>query len=179
MACSMWEEVGLLYSSDELSEQDKKSFVEHMQKCSECSSEYEWYLRSKKELFNDVVLSETPSASCDAEIMRVCGDGRKKYTGFSALPVFFKKSVVSVALFLATFTIAGYFAFQMDASRGSQIADENTTQPVTQQQQGVLAENKAANTEDSLKDSLGNSNVNFSKTRGNLNTNGVVPVNDK
>lgn len=178
MACSMWEEVGLLYSSDELNEQDKKSFAEHMQKCSECSSEYEWYLRSRKEFFNDSILCDAPSASCDAEIMRVCGDGRKKYTGFSAIPVFFKKSVVSMVLFIATFTIAGYFAFQMDTSKESQMANENTMQPPAQQQ-GSLAENKTADSEDSLKDSLDNSKVNFSKTRGNLNANGVVPVNDK
>lgn len=176
MACSMWEEVGLLYSSDELSEPEKKTFIEHMQKCSECSSEYEWYLRGKKEFFNDDILCETPSASCDAEILRVCSDGRKKYTGISSLPAFFRKSVVSVTLFLVTFTIAGYLAFQMDSSRELDVASEETTPAVDSMKNNILAEKNPAATDDSLSDSIDGNNVNYSKNRGNLNVNGVVPV---
>jgi len=176
MACSMWEEVGLLYSSDELSEQDKEAFIEHIQKCSECSSEYEWYLHGKKEFFNNDVLCESPSVSCDAEILRVCSDARKKYTGIASLPMFFRKSVVSVTLFLITFTIAGYIAFQMDTSNGQEVASEETAPDINTPKTDVLAEKDPAVTDDSLSDSINGNNTDFPKTKGNLNMNGVVPV---
>ena len=105
MACNMWEEMGLLFSSGELNEQEQQVFTEHMQQCPECAGEWETYQKEKKRFFTIEVLGEAPSSACDAEILRVCSSSRRRAESLRLFPLFLKKSAISLALFFIGFTI--------------------------------------------------------------------------
>jgi hypothetical protein len=177
MACSKWEETGLLYTSDELTTQEKESFTLHLVECGECRNEYETYRCEQATLFSNDVLGATPSAACDAEILRVCSDGRKRITSVGGVSVFLKRSVISLALFVASFTVVGYLAFNAHESglhgAGDGIVKSNTDQTIKHNEVGIAPQVRQ---NDSLADSTGKNSVNFANQRGNLDLNGVFPV---
>jgi len=173
----MWEELGLLYSSEELSEDEKKAFSEHLTQCSKCTEEMKAYQHDKERYFSKEFLEAAPSAKCDAEILRVCSDGRKKMSSFNIFPIFFKKSVISLALFLIGFTVVGYIAFQVDSSKqGTNVSDNGVTSESNATHLADNADAQNTSQSDSAADSSSDSKVNFAKTRGNLNHKGVYPV---
>jgi len=167
----MWEEMGLLYGSGELSDQELKTFNEHLAQCGECRLELETYQSMHQRFFSGEILGDAPSAACDAEILRVCSDGRKKVAGFQLFPGFVRKSIVSVALFLLGFTIVGYISFR--AGSGSIQKSAGITQQATKPGAVAAAANKQ---NDSTADSSRNNPTNFANTRGTLDMNGVYPV---
>ena len=177
MACNMWEEMGLLFSSGELNEQEQQVFTEHMQQCPECAGEWETYQKEKKQFFTIEVLGEAPSSACDAEILRVCSSSRRRAESLRLFPLFLKKSAISLALFFIGFTIVGYLVLKMDSSNPQKTAtvtvkeSENSTQTTAPATETALDEQF-----DSVTDSSHEKSVNFAKQRGNLDFKGVYPV---
>lgn len=177
MVCSIWEEIGLLYSSGELSEEEMASFTEHLGQCEECAGEVKRYQDEKRRFFTEEILGASPSEACNAEILRVCSDARKRVAGGNMFSLFIRKSAVSLALFLLGFTVVGYIAFQIDTSRQDSVSDiqkrDENSQLVSQE---AAEDGSVKEAVDSSADSTNENSVNFAKTRGDLNHKGVVPV---
>jgi len=168
MACNKWEEAGLLYCSSELSEQDTKSYEEHLGQCSECKGEFDAYMFEKSSFFTTDILSETTSEKVDTELKRLFAV-KKQYTSTGIFSGFFKKTVYSMSFFLIGLAVVGYFVFNIQTANNQSVAQKE--QPVSDIT--TLAQKDSVS---ALKDSLNDSAVFFSKNRGNLETNGVYPV---
>jgi anti-sigma factor RsiW len=171
MACNMWEEMGLLYGSGELNDQERTTFNEHVAQCGECRQELEAYQSMRQRFFSEEILGDAPSAACDAEIIRVCSDGRKKVASLHIFPGFIRKSIVSVALFILGFTVVSIISFK--AGNGSIQKSAGITQKATQPSAVAAAADKQ---KDSTADSSRNNPTNYANTRGTLDVNGVYPV---
>ena len=177
MECNKWEEYGLLFTSGELDTGERQSFEKHLGECDSCTREYEAYRTDRKRFFTPEILEDAPSSACDAEIIRVCSDGRRKVSGVHSMPLFIRKSVVSVALFVIGFAGVGYITLKTGSHNKSTVAPLAVDSSVT-------GESVAAGTgvaggmaqDDSTADSSSEKGVNYSKTRGNLGLNGVYPV---
>ncbi len=178
MACNLWEELGLLYTSGELNEDDRKRYLEHVNKCSDCAGEWENYRSEKKRFFTIDILGETPSAACDAEIIRVCSSGHRKAALLHLFPLFIKKSAVFLTLFLVGFMIvAGYLTLKMNFSAQQNTTVSNAQGSLNSKQQSLTsAEDSIKEPDDSSADSSYEKVVNFADKRGNLNLKGVYPV---
>lgn len=173
MACNKWEEMGLLFDSGELNEREKRTFDDHLAQCSECQQELKAYRYEREHFYSAAVLEESPSAACDAEIIRVCSDGRKKVAAFQLFPAFLRKSVVAVALFLVGFSVVGYIQVQQKASSGVALKQTTISAPAST----MIAETAPGKKADSTTDSSEQQNpTNYANTRGNLDLNGVYPV---
>jgi len=168
MACNKWEEAGLLYCSSELSEQDTKLYEEHLGQCAECKGEFDTYTSEKSLFFTTDILSETPSEKVDNTLKRLFA-AKKQYTSMGIFSGFVKKTVYSLSFFLLGLVVVGYFVFNIQTANKQGIAQK--AQPVSEIK--TLAQKDSAS---ALKDSLKDSAVYFSKNRGNLETNGVYPV---
>ena len=177
MACSKWEETGLLYSSSELNELEAKQYEEHLDFCPACKQEYETYQRERNLLFTEEVLGEAPSRKTDEEILRVCSSASKQYTHTGFLPLFLKRTVFSVTFFVVGFVVVGYFAMNMENHSGhKKLASEEVIDhsPLDHSVAGATALPQEA---DSVRvDSISDTNLYYSKTRGNLDMKGVFPV---
>jgi len=169
MACNKWEETGLLYCSSELSEQDVKLYEAHLGECPECKDEFTQYKTERSLYFTSAILEECPSEKVDNEIKRVCA-AKKQYTGIGFFPGFLKKSIFSVSFFILGFAVVGYFIFNIQNANNQNVAVKQSKPAVEVK---TLAQKDSAA---SLKDSLKDSAVYFSKNRGNLQVNGVFPV---
>lgn len=177
MECNKWEEYGLLFTSGELDGRERQSFERHLSECSSCTQEEKLYLMEKERFYTPEILADAPSAACDAEIVRVCSDGRRKVTNMNTMPVFIKRTVLSVALFAIGFIGVGYVTLKSNNGirksvaaptvSESTVVDQAVTEPTVTAGAGPV---------DSAADSSAGSGMNFSKTRGNLDLNGVYPV---
>jgi hypothetical protein len=174
----MWDDMGLLYNSGELSEKERQSFSEHLKQCSECSHEVEQYQREKEQFFTIDILGDLPSAACDAEILRVCSDGRKKTTGFNIVSLFIKKSVISMTLLIFGFIAVSSLVVLMESRNNgttTAISSEATSEQKVASNDSEAVQNEVK--DDSVSaDSSQKSKVNFANTRGNLDAHGVYPV---
>jgi len=168
MDCNKWEETGLLFSSGELSSSEAEQYSEHLKECQVCSGEYSTYTAMKGRLFTADILQAQPSAACDAEILRVCSVVRKPLTSLSPLSLIFKRTLVSVSLFVFGFIGVTYVAMQMNNRGVSSVQVAETVNSATDSMSAAAA--------DSLSDSAYTNSVNYAKTRGNLGLKGVVPV---
>jgi anti-sigma factor RsiW len=147
MACTKWEEAGLLYTSGELTGAERSSYEQHLVACAECSQELRIYQAERRELFSVAMLEEQPSAAVDAEIVRVCG--RRRYSGVSFLLAWAARPVFAALFFLVLGTGGGFYvAYQMGHSPVS---------PAIVQQQPAAAPVVVAHAADSAlaKDTLG------------------------
>lgn len=169
MACSKWEEIGLLYCSRELDEQEAKQYDVHLANCSECNLELVQYQSDQKSFFTPEILGEITSKEVDEEIIRVC-TAKKQYTSIGIFPALIKKSIFSVSFLLLGFAVVGYFFYNIENANNQKknLALDPPSSPTT-----VLAEQESTL---SFKDSIKDSAVYFSRTRGNLETRGVFPV---
>lgn len=176
MGCIKWEESGLLYSSSELDETEAKNFEEHLGSCEECRDEYQTYQKEKQIFFTSDILCETTSKKIDDEILRVCASGKKMYTNTGFFTPFLKKTLFSVTFFIMGFVVVSYFTINMEnADRKKQ----SLAQHRSIDESAPMASSSQANVKDHdsiTKDSIKDSNLYYSKTRGNLGTNGVFPV---
>jgi hypothetical protein len=177
MECSKWEEYGLLFVSEELDSGERQSFEKHLAECSVCAGEEKAYRLEKDRFFTQEILCATPSAACDAEILRVCSDGRRKVTGFASMPLFIRRGVVSFMLFAIGFIGVGYITLK------TSVGKRDAAEPVAASEASPASDQIAGtsltpgnNVADSSSDSSSENGVNFSKTRGNLDLNGVYPV---
>lgn len=177
MACIKWEECGLLYTSHELNGQESAEYEGHLASCEECKAELEWYSTRRDRFFTHDVLGEAPSEKIDREILRICSDPRRKINGLKLFPVFIHKALVPAALVALTFVAAGYFSFHMQNAR--QLARIAALKQKADMVQPVAQTAAAMNRKppDSGTDSMHKTDANFASHRGNLQENGVVPVN--
>lgn len=173
MACNTWEERWLLYGSGELSEQEQADFTAHISNCDACRCELDTYNLEKKSLFAFDVLGENTSEAVDREILRVCSSRRRQVATFTMFPLFFKKTAISVALFLIGFSAVGYVAYKFESN--NIMSASVASQQELQQSSPKVAE--ATTAKDSAEEAAeSDSAVNFAKTRGNLDVRGVYPV---
>ncbi len=169
--CSKWQELGLLYASEELDNLNRAEFESHLNECKECVTELDSYLSDKKNLFTPELLGEIPSDAISSEIKRVCASSKKQYTTTPLFSLVAKKAAVSMLLLVIGFATITYVRLNSDQAlsiRARMAVNDHTTDSVT----AALSQQDSAMF-DSLKR---NPDVNFSKTRGNMNLQGVVPV---
>lgn len=179
MACNKFEESGLLYVSGELDEHEIRQFEAHLEVCSECRYETKEYKKEQAVFYNAKNLEETPSESVDKEIIRVCSVSKKRYTSLF-LPLFLKKRTAApLYILMIMVAIGGYVQYHsMNAQKMSvQLLSEtaapaaaSASAPVTEQDVSAIALSET----DSA--ALFDSAAAFSKTRGNLDMEGVVTV---
>jgi hypothetical protein len=178
MQCCKWEELGLLYTFHELDDNNARDFEEHLKECGECREELFYYREEKKCLFTEVLLGDSPSPKIDAAILSACSNIRQKASFFSLMPMFLRRSVVPVVLFAVAFISVGYVMMNMENARELQAASgKSAVQAIGQRQ--IIASGPAesvASITDSVADSVNGSKMNYAKTRGNLEGQGVVPV---
>jgi anti-sigma factor RsiW len=176
MECCKWEELGLLYSSGELDRNNTFDFEEHLKECEECRKELYYYRAEKKRFFTLDTLGVAPPPDVDAKILRICSDVRKKAVPFTLMPAFLRKAVMPVALFAMAFVSIGYIMLNMEnADQIKSAAVKGSTpavvpaQPAQSVVQSAAVQPSFESTADSVKD-------NFAKSRGNLEGQGVIPV---
>jgi hypothetical protein len=169
MECSICEDKGLVYCAREPEECETPEAHQHFADNPECLSECEKYWKVQEECRAPGLLDAVPAPSIDAEILRVCADGRTHITAASAFPSFFRKALLPLSLFVMAFIAVGYVALNMGNARHTQgtgiaKASIKTVQPTAPQ---------LATVKDSLKDSTKGS---YAKNRGNLEGTGVITV---
>jgi anti-sigma factor RsiW len=179
--CNKFEEIGLLYVSGELSPTEAREYEAHAAECEECRREMETYRRERAELYTADVLSERPGPAVDAEILRVCSTVRRAPTTLT--PMLFLKKYVPVPVFLMLVMVAvgGYFRYHsmtadsLVAKYGgeapppaSNLNDNPQTAPAS-----LNSEELAMSDTNNL---IPDTNAPYSKTRGNLNLEGVITV---
>jgi len=170
MECRKWEDFGLLYSAQELQEQEKREYEEHLKECEECRKELYYYRREHERFFTTEMLGETPSPKVDAEILRVCADPRVRMTTSFLFAPLFRKALLPAAVFLIGFVSVGYLMLNM------QNAGQIRAMAAKNQAATVAIKTEKVPKADSLKDSLHGTDVNYARNRGNLNDKGVMTV---
>jgi predicted anti-sigma-YlaC factor YlaD len=171
MECCKWEELGLLYSSGELDRKHVFDFEEHLKECEECRKELYYYRAEKKRFFTADMLGLTPSPEVDDKILLVCSDVHKKRVSFTLMPAFLRKAVMPVALFAMAFVSVGYIILNMENANQMKSAAIKT-----QPEQSAIQSAAVQPSFDSAADSTKGLNNNFAKSRGNLEGQGVIPV---
>jgi anti-sigma factor RsiW len=174
MECPKWEELGLLFSANELSPDETAEYRNHLERCGSCRGELAGYDADRARFFSPEMLCEAPSAAIDREIMRVCSDPRRKAAGLSFFPAFVRKSLVPVALFLMGFAAIGYISFNIGNAKRlkSLAAHTQTTAPA----QAVVRPVPSAPAIAAAADSQNKTITNYAATRGNLEDKGVMTV---
>ena len=179
MECCKWEELGLLYSSDELDRKNAVDFEEHLKECEECRKELYYYRSEKKQLFTIDTLGALPSPEVDAKILRMCSDVRKKAVPFMLVPAFLRKAVIPIALFALAFISVGYIVLNMEYANQMKSAGINGSNPAAVQVPSAQPVIKSAAVQtglDTTADSTKGPKENYAKSRGNQEGLGVIPV---
>jgi len=176
--CNKFEESGLLYVSGELSPAEAGEYESHIADCEECRRETEAYRKERAEFYTPDILSERPSPAVDAEIMRVCSAVSK--TPITLTPMLFLKKYAPIPIFLMLVMVAvgGYFRYHIiTADNLAAKYEKETTTPSNDSTQPILVkEDEKLVMSDSNNLSNPDTNAPFSKTRGNMNLEGVVTV---
>jgi len=135
--------------------------------------------KERASFYSAKILEESPSESVDREILRVCANSKKKYTS-AYLPLFLKKHAAApVCLIMIMVALGGYVTYHsMNAKSMSAKMISETSMPVASasERDNISAAALSETDSSALFDSLGDSGSAFSKTRGNLNMEGVVTV---
>ncbi|MDR0330091.1 MAG: zf-HC2 domain-containing protein [Chitinispirillales bacterium] len=188
MECSKFEVSGLLYVSGELSDSEAREYESHLGSCEECRAETEAYRRERAAYYTPEILGERPRPEVDSEILRVCSNP-KKAAAATFMPMLFLKKYAPIGVFLMLVMVAigGYIRYHSMAAddlRAKYDAGKSTDAVAIERPKtaaiGDSAQAAAGGDEKlALSDSAasaGDSNAAFSKTRGNLDVEGVVPV---
>jgi len=179
MECCKWEELGLLYSSGELERKNAVDFEEHLKECEECRKELYYYRSEKKRFFTVDTLGVAPSPGVDAKILRRCSDVRNKGVPFTLMPAFLRKAAIPVALFALAFISVGYIVLNMeyaDQMKSAAIKGSTPTAVQAHSAQSVIQSAAVQPALDSTADSAKALKENYAKSRGNLEGQGVIPV---
>jgi len=183
--CNKFEESGLLYVSGELSPDEAREYEAHVAGCEECRRETEAYRKERAELYTADILSERPSSETDAEILRLGAASRKTPTAFAPMLFLKKYAPIPVFLMLVMVAVGGYFRYHsMTAGRlmakyGGEAPRPLSPSPTADDD--IQATQPADDEELAMSDSgksVPDTNAPFSKTRGNMNLEGVVTVKD-
>jgi hypothetical protein len=182
--CDKFEKSGLLYVSGELSSFEAQEYESHIAVCEECRLETATYRGERAELYTADILSERPNPAVDAEILRLCSNVRKAPVTFTPL-LFFKRYVpVSVFLMLVAVAVGGYFRYHSmtaDSLVSKYGGDAVPSTPPNASIGDLLQASQIAEEELAVSDSsmlVPDTGAPFSKTRGNMNLEGVVTVNE-
>lgn len=109
MECAKFEELGLLYVSGELNENEAREYEAHLETCEYCKRETAQYKEESASLFTADNLCAEPSPNVDAEIKRVCADPRAmRKPAFMPMMFIKKYAPVPVFLMLVAVAIGGY-----------------------------------------------------------------------
>lgn len=179
MACNDWEELALLYSSDELEESKRVQFESHIAQCEGCKEFLEQYQKERKSLFSIQMLGVTTSETVDKEIKRVCENGKKQYTNAGFFSVFAKRTIISTSFFLIGFVVIGYFMMNINQAKVAGNTDNKTIVPTASLNSSTNVAEILQSTQDSADSESGitkDTNRSFAKNRGNLEASGVIPV---
>lgn len=183
--CNKFEELGLLYVSGELSPAEAREYEAHAAECEECRRETEAYRRERAELYTADVLSERPSPKTDAEILRLGAAARATPAAFAPMMFLKKYAPVPVFLMLVMVAVGGYFRYHsmtadsLVAKYGGDAPPPLSASPTANDD--VQAPPPANDGELAMSDSgksVPDTNAPYSKTRGNMNLEGVVTVKD-
>lgn len=180
MACNDWEELALLYSSDELEESKRVQFESHIAQCESCKEFLEQYQKERKSLFSIQMLGVSTSEAVDKEIKRVCENGKKQYTNAGFFSVFAKRTIISTSFFLIGFVVIGYFMLNINQAK---VAGNNDNQSIVPAAASLNSSTNVAeilqstqDSDDSVSGTTKDTNRSFAKNRGNLEGSGVIPV---
>jgi len=178
MACSKWEETGILFSANELADKESRDYGEHLKECDECRSELNRYREEHRRFFTAENLGAAPSEKVDAEILRLCSDPRKRVAAPSLFPALFRKAFVPVALFVIGFFAVGYVMLNVQNADQMKAASVQKAGGTTVAATQTVTNAPSVAQNDSLADSLGDNQnkVNYAKTRGTLSGQEAIPV---
>jgi anti-sigma factor RsiW len=180
MACNDWEELALLYSSDELDESKRVQFESHIAQCESCKEFLEQYQKERESLFSIQMLSVSTSETVDKEIKRVCENSKKQYTNTGFFSVFAKRTVISTSFFLIGFVVVGYFMLNIQQAKvarntvNQSIVPSNSSSNSSTNVAEILKSDSEST--DSVTGVTKDTNRSFAKNRGNLEASGVIPV---
>jgi len=178
--CNKFEKFGLLYVVGELTAAEAREYGSHVNDCEECRRETEAYRKERAELYTADILSERPSPAVDAEILRMCSNVKKTPTAFTPMLFIKKYAPVSVFLMLVMVAVGGYFRYH-SMTADSLVSKYGGEAVPSQSNDGNMQAPAAPvnNEEFAMSDSnksIQDTNAPFSKTRGNLNLEGVITV---
>lgn len=180
MECNLWEEKGLLYLAGELAESEQQVFKGHLATCEYCQTELQLYQKEKETLFKPEMFEDEPSPAVDHEIIRVCSQPIKPAVHMPLFPAYVKNVIFALLILVVGFGGGAYFAGLKVAS------DIKTVEQATDEKDKLAIDKKDSHAasqmvvnqrrdDDSLSDSAESDSAHIFK-RGNLNTQGVVPV---
>ncbi len=180
MACNHWEEKGLLYTAGELDDDEQNAYKQHCATCDYCQNEIQVYYMEKKNLFLPEMFEDEPSSSVDKEIIRVCSQPIKPAVTAVVFPSLIKNTIFALLILAVGFGGGAYFAglkATTDIKRAEIAPTEN--QKIASEQNKTQTSSQVASSQNSADNSLADS-LNSDSTRifkrGNLNVQGVVPV---
>lgn len=139
MECKRWESDGLLYVAGELQDEASAEFEQHLAGCEECSRELSEYREMFGEFSAEDLLSDEPSAECDAKILAAIDEAvteTEKAEPVVTMPGFFSVLMQRVAVPVAIFAIAVTFGVQIASNSGagnSQVAQKADSAVVEEQ----------------------------------------------
>lgn len=113
MECGRWADEGLLFMARELDPAREEAYRRHLSECLACRRELDDYTEMKRTVLLPEVLGEAPSATVDAEILRVCSRRVRRITGIPVFASVARKTAVAAAFLLAGFLGTGYFVYVM------------------------------------------------------------------
>jgi hypothetical protein len=179
----MWERNGLLYTSGELEEEEKKEYEIHLQQCDRCREELQRYTKLKENWFTPEILGENSPEHVDKEILRVCARPRQSITTTPLFGAVMKKSIIALFLLVVGMGGGSYFAYHIRNAAEEDnpvvshpaIEGKNVIQEASIRDEGddIVARNDSNSVHDSLKSGTQQP---FSKHQGNASLEGVITV---
>jgi hypothetical protein len=119
MECNKWDENGLLYITNELSQPVTSEFEQHLKICQCCSDELNQYSLEKKQFFTTAILCETTPEHLDKKIISLCSKPMIPTTIGLFSMQWVKRAVFSTLVFALGVGAGGYFTFAYYQSKTS------------------------------------------------------------
>jgi hypothetical protein len=163
MECKRWETDGLLFTSGELGDQKVLSYNEHLKDCDYCRSELAFYSEGRDSFFKPEMFELQPSKKSDIALQHI-GTMAPKVVASPLVSFnrFFRKGATVALLLLIGVSAPVYFTMVKNDSVNNHVA--------------TIEKNVISNSVDSLNDSTKIDSIKEFNTPGNLEMNGVVPV---
>ncbi len=126
MVCKRWESDGLLYVAGELSEDAAAQYRQHLLECKECEESVADYENMFAGFAMEDLLTETPSAECDAKIlaaMEAAAEEKAKpvISMGGVFTMLFQRVAIPLAIFAFAVTV-GIRITSQTAGPGTEIA---------------------------------------------------------
>ncbi|HUI93807.1 MAG TPA: hypothetical protein VLX68_16310 [Chitinivibrionales bacterium] len=119
MECNKWDESGLLYMANELSQPLTSEFEQHLKICQCCSNELNQYFLERKKYFSAAFLCEPTPEHLDKKIISLCAKPMiPTGIGIFYLP-WVKRVLFSALVFALGVGAGGYFTFAYYQSKSS------------------------------------------------------------